>query len=88
MTTTGTRNPPALGTGGFLIEGQLFTNPPFKMTTTTQDVTHLQHRLQDITDQRTIMRIIAAEVLDRHHQASAREIAHLLLDAAGVEVGP
>ena len=29
MTTTGTWYPPALGTGGFLIEGQLFTNPPF-----------------------------------------------------------
>jgi hypothetical protein len=29
MTTTGTWYPPALGTGGFLHEGQLFTNPPF-----------------------------------------------------------
>ena len=34
MTTTGTWYPPSLGTGGFLHEGQLFTNPPFKMTTT------------------------------------------------------
>ena len=33
-------------------------------------------------------RIIAAQILERHHQASAREIASLLLDAAGVEVGP
>lgn len=32
MTTTGTWYPPALGTGGFLHEGQLFTNPPFNMT--------------------------------------------------------
>jgi hypothetical protein len=33
MTTTGTWYPPSFGTGGFLHEGQLFTNPPFKMTT-------------------------------------------------------
>lgn len=32
MTTTGTWYPPTAGTGGFLIEGQLFTNPPLKMT--------------------------------------------------------
>jgi hypothetical protein len=32
MTTTGTWYPPSAGTGGFLIEGQLFTNPPFAMT--------------------------------------------------------
>ena len=56
--------------------------------TIPQDVTHLQRRLQDITDRQTIMRIIAGEILNRHHQASAREIVHLLLDAAGVEVGP
>ena len=31
-TITGTWYPPSLGTGGFLHEGQLFTNPPFKMT--------------------------------------------------------
>ena len=29
---TGTWYPPSLGTGGVLIEVQLFTNPPFKMT--------------------------------------------------------
>ena len=29
---TGTWYPPSLGTGGVLIEAQLFTNPPFKMT--------------------------------------------------------
>ena len=87
MTTTGPWYPPSLGTGGFLHEGQLFTNPPFKMTTPA-DTTHLQRRLQGITDQRAIMRIIAGEVLERHHQASAREIAKLLLNAAGVEVGP
>jgi hypothetical protein len=56
--------------------------------TTPSDTTLLRQRLQDITDQRTIMRIIAAEILARHHRASAREIASLLLDAAGVEVGP
>lgn len=31
---TDTWYPPSLGTGGVLIEAQLFTNPPFKMTTT------------------------------------------------------
>jgi hypothetical protein len=31
-TSTGTWYPPRFGTGGFLHEGQLFTNPPFKMT--------------------------------------------------------
>ena len=56
--------------------------------TTPQDVTHLQRRLQGITEPTAIMRIIAGEILERHHQASAREIASLLLDAAGVEVGP
>lgn len=56
--------------------------------TTPQDVTLLQRRLQGISDQRTFVRIIAHQILERHHQASAREIAHLLLDAAGVEVGP
>ena len=34
-TTTGTWYPPSLGTGGFLHEGQLFTNPPFMMTPET-----------------------------------------------------
>lgn len=56
--------------------------------TTPSDTTHLRERLQDITDPAAIMRIIAAQILERHHQASAREIASLLLDAAGVEVGP
>jgi hypothetical protein len=55
---------------------------------TPTDPTRLRKRLQDITDQRTIIRIIADEILERHHRASAREIASLLLDAAGVEVGP
>ena len=32
MTTAGTWYPPSRGTGGFQHEGQLFTNPPFKMT--------------------------------------------------------
>lgn len=52
------------------------------------DVALLQRRLQGITETSTIMSIIAHQILERHHQASAREIAHLLLDAAGVEVGP
>jgi hypothetical protein len=52
------------------------------------DVPHLQQRLRGIKDQRAIMRIIADEILERHHRAGAREIASLLLDAAGVEVGP
>ena len=30
----------------------------------------------------------AREILEHHNRASAREIASLLLDAAGVEVGP
>jgi hypothetical protein len=41
-TTTGTWYPPALGTGGFLHEGQLFTNPPFNMTDNITDT--LQER--------------------------------------------
>jgi hypothetical protein len=52
------------------------------------DTTLLQQRLQDITEPAAVMRIIAAEILDHHHRASARDIAKLLLDAAGVEVGP
>lgn len=71
-TTTGTWYPPA------------FINPPFKMTPLETQL--LRQRLQGITDQATIMRIIADQILDRHHRASACEIAHLLLDAAGVEV--
>ena len=53
---------------------------------TPSDTTLLRQRLQYITDQRTIMRIIADQILECHHKASAREIASLLLDAAGVEV--
>jgi hypothetical protein len=52
------------------------------------DVPHLQQRLRGIKDQRAIMRIVADEILERHHRANAREIAKLLLDAAAVEVGP
>lgn len=37
MTTTSTWYSPALGTGKFLIEGQLFINPAFKMTTDITD---------------------------------------------------
>ena len=40
MTTTGTWYPPSLGTGGFLADGQMFTNPPFaEMTDTDHDPT-------------------------------------------------
>jgi hypothetical protein len=35
-----------------------------------------------------MLQVIAAEILERHHRASAREIAHLLLDAAGLEMEP
>jgi hypothetical protein len=89
MTTTGTWYPPALGTGGFLHEGQLFTNPPFKMTT-DHDITRLRDRISRQRHQgpERILQVIAREILERHHRASAREIASLLLDAAGVEVGP
>jgi hypothetical protein len=38
---TGTWYPPALGTGGVLIEAQLFTNPPFAMTT---DIPNRDHQ--------------------------------------------
>jgi hypothetical protein len=56
---------------------------------TPSDVPHLQQRLRGIKDQRAIMRIVADEILERHHRAAnAREIAKLLLDAAAVEVGP
>jgi len=60
------------------------TNPPFKMTQSNTIL--LQRRLQSMTDQATSMRIIADQILERHHRASAREIAQLLLNAAGVEV--
>ena len=39
MTTAGTWYPPTAGVGGFLIEGHLFTNPPFKMTSEDHDPT-------------------------------------------------
>jgi hypothetical protein len=86
MTTTGTWYPPALGTGGFLHEGQLFTNPPFNMT--PHSITRLRERISRQRHQppERILQVVAAEILERHHQASAREIASLLLDAAGVEV--
>lgn len=55
---------------------------------TPSATTRLRQRLQDITDPSTIMRIIAAEIMEHHHRSSAWAIAKLLLDAAGVEVGP
>lgn len=56
--------------------------------TTPADTTLLRWRLQDITDPTAIMRIIAAEIMERHHRSSACAVAKLLLDAAGVEVQP
>jgi hypothetical protein len=56
---------------------------------TPTDPTHLRERVYRQRHQGPdrIMQAIAAEILERHHRASAREIASLLLDAAGVEVG-
>jgi hypothetical protein len=58
--------------------------------TTTSDITRLRDRISRQRHQgpERILQVIAREILERHHQASAREIASLLLDAAGVEVGP
>ena len=58
--------------------------------TTPADTTHLRERISRQRHQppERLLQVIAAEILERHHQASAREIVHLLLDAAGVEVGP
>ena len=55
---------------------------------TPSDTTHLRDRISRQRHQppERILQAIAAEILERHHQASAREIAQLLLDAAGVEV--
>ena len=39
MNTIGTYYPPFLGTGGFLHDAQLFSNPPFAMTDTDHDPT-------------------------------------------------
>jgi transcriptional regulator of acetoin/glycerol metabolism len=54
------------------------------------DPTRLRERVhrQKYQGPERILQVVAAEILERHHQASAREIASLLLDAAGVEVGP
>jgi hypothetical protein len=58
--------------------------------TTTSDITRLRDRISRQRHQgpERILQVIAREILERHHQESAREIASLLLDAAGVEVGP
>jgi hypothetical protein len=57
---------------------------------TPSDIIRLRDRIDRQRHQppERIMQVIAAEILERHHCASAREIAHLLLDAAGVEVEP
>lgn len=57
---------------------------------TPTDPVHLRDRVNRQRHQgpSRILQTIAAEILERHHLASAREIASLLLDAAGVEVGP
>ena len=41
--TAGTWYPPSLGTGGFLLDAQLFTNPPFHPMTETDLVNHPPH---------------------------------------------
>ena len=57
---------------------------------TPTDPTRLRERVDRQRHQGPdrMLQVIAAEILERHHRASAREIASLLLDAAGVEVGP
>lgn len=57
---------------------------------TPSDISNLRKRVLSEWHQGPdpTLRVIAAEILERHHRAGAREIAKLLLDAAGVEVGP
>jgi hypothetical protein len=54
---------------------------------TPYSITRLRDRVQNQPREQT-MRIIACEIMEHHHLSSAHEIAKLLLDAAGVEVGP
>ena len=41
--TAGTQYSPSAGTGGFLADGQLFTNPPFAQMTDPDHVNHPPH---------------------------------------------
>jgi hypothetical protein len=55
---------------------------------TPADRTRLKERVARYATHQAIMQAVAAEIMEYHYQTSAREIAKLLLDAAGVEVGP
>jgi hypothetical protein len=57
---------------------------------TPEDITHMRDRVNRQQHQGVdrILQAIAAEILERHHRARARELASLLLDAAGVELRP
>ena len=57
---TGTWYPPSLGTAGVLIEAQLFTNPPFKMTTTP----NRDHQHGGIEPVGTVAQLIKATMRD------------------------
>lgn len=56
--------------------------------TTRQSVQRLREQASAHRGYREVLRLTAAEILEHHHRASAWVIASLLLDAAGVEVGP
>lgn len=57
---------------------------------TPSDITRLRDRVQRQRHQppERILQVVAGEIMERHHRASAREIAKLLLDAADVEATP
>jgi hypothetical protein len=57
---------------------------------TPHSITRLRERVQRQRHQppERILQAVAAEIMEHHHLSSAHEIAKLLLDAAGVEVGP
>jgi hypothetical protein len=58
ITTAGTWYPPSLGTGGFLHEGQLFINPPFRtMSTDTITADDLALHAQWLSDSSTGKRL-------------------------------
>ena len=56
--TTGTWYPPSLGTGGFLAEGQLFTNPPFAPMATNKKINpeQIERELRVIACERIIVK--------------------------------
>jgi hypothetical protein len=57
---------------------------------TPHSINRLRERVQRQRHQppERILQAVAAEIMEHHHLSSAHEIAKLLLDAAGVEVGP